>query len=135
VKRRFPKLVLPANLRLDEILFAPDAEERQYTHLEKQRQQRLARMERLAKRWEREDQARLEKRVRDLEAIVGADREFVEACNAREAEIQRVRAYYETEQRKELLARLARATKDISKDVCRAEREKLMRRGIVRGRR
>jgi hypothetical protein len=51
--------------------------------------------------------------------------------------IERVKAYYESENRKEDKARLARlekATKLIEKDKAKQERAELAKRGVIRGR-
>jgi hypothetical protein len=141
MRRRIPVLALPLDIKLDDILFAPDAEERKAYAWETHRRAALKRLERLRATWERQDLERARKRAKDLQALVEADRKFVAAENDRqerrvaaEQETKKIADYYLQEQRKELLARLARATKEISADVCRSERERLMRRGVVRGR-
>ena len=90
--------------------------------------------------WDREDDERRRRHVAEIEAIVAVGRAYVERQNALEAEIQRRKDYYEAahkdeadQERRRLLTRLEKATKEIRKSDVRAERQELFRRGVVRG--
>ena len=80
----------------------------------------------------------LRNRCKELEAVVAADRVLIDRENAVEAELKRIQTYYKTEQDKEDLKRQDKAKKilsEINADIVKSEREALLKRGVVRGRR
>jgi hypothetical protein len=134
-----------AYVRLDEILFEPDdAEKKAHQKLiaERHRQNSLRRLAILKQHWDEQDQAQRKRRVKQLAAIVAADREFVAKENekerrrmAAEAETKKIAEYYVGEEMKALLARAQKAGREINRDIIRTERKELERRGVIRGRR
>lgn len=135
-------MFLPSDVDLDEVDWIPTKEEKQARLAEQHRQASLRRLERLAKRWDEQDRAQRKRRIKEFEAAIAADREFVAVENekerrrmAAEAETKRIADYYIGEQMKELLARAKRAGEVINRDICRTERKALEKRGLVRGKR
>lgn len=131
--------VLPPDVaKPEDILWGPTYEEHQLSLLRK-----------LKAKWAREDAAierkhleRLRKRATELEQSIAKDREWLARLAERQEEQKRVTDYWVEEQRKQaeadhkaLLARLAKATKEIQRSDARSEREELLRRGVVRGQR
>jgi predicted polyphosphate/ATP-dependent NAD kinase len=147
-RQRPSLLALPAGVKMQDFLFEPDEAEKQAyraTLAEKHRQNSLRRLAKLKQRWDEEDNAQRKRlrarRVKELESVVAADREFVAKENekerrrmAAEAETKKIADYYINEQHKELLARLHKATGEINRDIIRTERKELERRGVIRGR-
>jgi hypothetical protein len=102
----------------------------------------LDRLRCLEREWARRELFQLRRRAAELTVVVAADCAYVERQNALEAEIQRRKNYYEAvhkdeadQERKWLLARLEKATKEMNKSDVRAEHRELLRRGVYRGRR
>lgn len=138
MKRRIPLTALPAGIRPSDFFWGPTYEEHQLSLLRK-----------LKAKWAREDAAierkhleRMRKRAAELEQSVAKDREWLARLAERQEEQKRVTDYWLAEQKKQadaehkaLVARLAKATKEIQKSDARSEREELLRRGVVRGRR
>jgi chromosome segregation ATPase len=115
----------------DDFYFVPTREETQ-----------LDRLRCLEREWARRELFQLRRRAAELTVVVAADCAYVERQNALEAEIQRRKNYYEAvhkdeadQERKWLLARLEKATKEMNKSDVRAEHRELLRRGVYRGRR
>lgn len=141
-RRRPSLLALPAGVKLADFLFEPDKEEKQAFRNDRRRRGRLDKLKSLKSKWDAEDLAATRRRVKELEAVVAADREFVarEAENeerrmAAEAQTKKIVDYYINSEHKALLARAARAGREINADIVKAERKELERRGLVRGKR
>ena len=139
--RKRPIHALPYGINLSDYLFAPDAEEIQVVVNERRRQDRLAKLHKLEKMWERQDLERLRRRAAELESVIAADKEWLEKQNAWDAEIERRKAIilklHDEDaklERERLLARLEKATKTMNAEIVRSERAELSRRGVVRGR-
>ena len=78
---------LPDDIDLDDIAWVPTREERQLAWLKEQKA-----------KWDVEELAYYRRRCDQLAVIVAADRAWIERQNEIEAEIKRVRDYYETKQ-------------------------------------
>jgi hypothetical protein len=83
----------------------------------------------------------LKRRAAELAAVVEQDRAFVAREEAFEREMKRRQAIIiqlheqdAADERKRLLARLEKATKEINADAARRERKVLAARGVLRGR-
>jgi len=141
-RKRHPLRALPLGIQMSDFLWEPDAEEKRVAVEAQRRQSRLAKLHRLEKLWAAQDFERLKRRAAELAAIVEQDRAFVAREQAFEREMQRRQAIimqlHDEDaklERKLLLARLEKATKELNKDVVRSERAALLAKGVVRGRR
>lgn len=143
-RKRFPLRALPAGINLRDFYWKPTPDEKAVDSkfLERQRRNRLAKLQRLEKAWLAEDVERLKRRAAELELVAVQDRIYVARVTAIEQEQKRVTDYWLHEQekqaaaeRKALLERLERATKAINADTVQAERKVLAARGVLRGRR
>ena len=121
---------LPPDVDLDDIAWVPTRAERQLAWLNEQKA-----------KWDAEELAYYRKRCDQLAVIVAADRAWIDLQNEIEAEMKRVRDYYEGERKKEEQAadrarreKCLKLRKEINRDLVRAEREELIRRGVYRGR-
>ena len=152
-RKRFPVRSLPYGINLADFDFVPTPEEKLWDRLQK-----------LKKVWDKEDDRRRKRRAREIELEIFAAREkqaaedaAAERAAAANAEIEKRRSYFlkanEAEsavtekllesyddqldggKRKKLLAALERITKETKRDDARLERDELLRRGVVRGRR
>jgi hypothetical protein len=92
--------------------------------------------------WEREDIERHRRRAAEIAADVSQDLDWLERVNAIQREQQRMENYWLEERKKTAdaihkaqLKRSAQINEDIRKSAVRAERQELLKRGVVRGRR
>jgi hypothetical protein len=121
---------LPNDIDLDDIAWVPTREERLLAWLQEQKA-----------KWDAEELAYYRKRCDQFAVIVAADKAWIDRQNEIEADIKRVRDYYEVERKKEEQAadkarreKCLKLRKEINRDLVRAEREELIRRGVYRGR-
>jgi hypothetical protein len=131
---------LPSGVSLGDVLWEPAPDEIELQVNERRRRNRLAKLHKLEIQWAREDTERLRRRAAELEVVVKQDRAWLEREEAWEKEIQRrkdiisqLHAKEAAEERKRLLAKLARVTEEMNRSTVRAEREVLARRGVLRG--
>ena len=128
-------------MSLGDVLWEPAPDEIELQVNERRRRNRLAELHKLEVQWAREDTERLRRRAAELEVVVKQDRAWLEREEAWEKEIQRrkdiISQLHEkeaAEERKRLLAKLAKVTEQMNRSTVRAEREVLARRGVLRGR-
>ena len=102
----------------------------------------LERLGKIERDWDAAEDRILKLRAKAVEASVAADRAWLTLEQEREerklqsdAELKKVQDYFNGERDKELRAALKRITKDMNKDILKTEREALVRRGAIRGRR
>jgi len=120
---------LPPDVDLEDIAWVPTHEERLLAWLQEQKT-----------KWDAEELAYYHSRCDQLAVIVAADEAWIDRQNEIEAEMKRVRDYYEGEHKKEEQAadkarreKCLKLRKEINRDMVRAEREELIRRGVYRG--
>jgi hypothetical protein len=101
----------------------------------------LERLRAMQATWEREDIERRRRRAAEIAADVSRDIDWLERVNAIQREQQRVENYWLEERKKTAdaihkaqLKRLAQINEDIRKSDARIERQELLKRGVVRGR-
>jgi hypothetical protein len=121
---------LPPDVDLDDIAWVPTREERQLAWLKEQKA-----------KWDAEELAYYRKRCDELAIVVAADKAWIDRQNEIEAEMKKARDHYEAEHKKEEQAadrarrqKCLKLRKEINRDLVRAEREELIRRGIYKGR-
>lgn len=143
------KLALPPDVRLDEVLWEPDAAERQALKNWKHAKWLHGRLVAMRKRWEHQDRkhdAFVDQQRRrfseELNATIAEERRIDDLRAARDREIEERRAFYLKELDKEIEAankkrrEAANAIlKRINADTCKQEREALESKGLVRGKR
>jgi hypothetical protein len=148
-RRHSQVLALPGDVKMSDVLWEPDEAELQVLRAYRFAAHHLKRLEAKKRQWQSQDRqhdAYMDRMRRKfaagLQARVAVDVRANELQAARDAEIEKVRSYYLGELDKEIAAAdkkrleaLAAITKRIEKDNRRVEREELIRRGVVRGRR
>jgi hypothetical protein len=92
----------------------------------------------MKERWDREDDARWRKRAAEIAAEVAKDLPWLAKMHEVEAEEERIRNWYleeleKEEQDKQRRKKLRELTERINRDMVRAEREGLIRRGVYGG--
>ena len=142
--RRSKPVVFPPVLleRMGDFFWEPDDAEIA-VNIEQRRQRNFtAKMNRFLARYAEEELEYYRKRCAQIQALVAADKAWIERQNEIEAEMKRVRDYYEGEPKKEEQAadkarceKCLKLRKEINRDMVRAELEELIRRGVYRGRR
>ena len=102
----------------------------------------LERLGKIERDWDAAEDRILKLRAKAVEASVAADRAWLTLEQEREerklqsdAELKTVQDYFNGELDKERRAALKRITNDLNKDILKTEREALVRRGAIRGRR
>jgi hypothetical protein len=148
VNRRYSQvLALPADVKMSDVLWEPDAAELQALRRWKHFAHHLKRLQAKKRQWESQDRKhdaymdRMRRKFAEgLQERVAADARANELQAAADAATEKIRSYYLGELNKEIAAAdqkrleaLAAITKRIEKDNRRVEREELVRRGVVRG--
>jgi hypothetical protein len=92
----------------------------------------------MKERWDREDDARWRKRAAEIAAQVAKAQPWLAKMHEVEAEEERIRNWYleeleKEEQDKQRRKKLRELTERINRDMVRAEREGLIRRGVYGG--
>jgi hypothetical protein len=142
-----PIFALPPGVNLSDMDFVPSKEEREAGRVRKQAARRLKNLANLMKLWQRQDDeyeqrrdAIRQKHINTILALAEQDRAWLERVNEIQQEQKRVTDYWLAEQKKTAdaihkaqLKRLAQINEDIKKSAARAERQELLRRGVVRG--
>jgi hypothetical protein len=126
---------------MGDFLWEPDDAEIA-VNIEQRRQKNFtAKIKRFLARFQQEELEYFHRRCDQLATIVAADKAWIDRQNEIEAEMKRVRDYYEGERKKEEQAadkarrqKCLKLLKEINRDLVRAEREELIRRGVYRGR-
>jgi hypothetical protein len=152
MNHRRPIYVLPCGESLSDYDFSPSAEEtaaaKQLAKNRKHAKRVLENLGHQLKQWERQDTeyqrtmtALRQKHIAAILVQAELDREWLARMNAWEQEINRRRNFYLTEHKKEVraahaaqLKKLEQIQNDIRKDNARAERQELLKRGLVKGR-
>ena len=130
---------MPYGVKLSEYDFEPTPEERKITRNLKRRKRKhnlfVKRIEGMKAKWDREELEYLRRKCAAQAESIAADKVWLEQVKQREAEVEKIRSYYETEQDKERKAHLDRLTKLINKETNARDRKVLEEKGLVRGRR
>jgi hypothetical protein len=141
MKRQKPLQALPLGIRLADYFWSPDKAEREVNLAAQRRRAALAKLAKLEVEWKVQDELRLRRRAAELAVVVAADKEWLAREQAWEEQLQKIQDYYRSEaqreaaeERKRLLAKLDKVTRQMNKSDVRAERQELLRRGVFRGR-
>lgn len=134
-------VALPADVELDFIDWVPGKAELAAVQRRKTAQRRLEYLDELKAEWERSDLLAMQRKAAELAVVIAQDKIWLARESAWEAKVESVRNYFLTELQREekaadkaRLERLRKAAAAINRDICKTEREVLIRRGAYRGR-